>query len=199
MKIIKMKEIFFSFLLGYLFGSFPSAYIISKKIKNIDIRKVGDRNPGARNVYKNVGKLAGTLTFLIDFSKGFLPIFVFYRIFKKENLALISGIGSILGHDFPIFLKFYGGKSISTILGILFSLFPFEFIFSIFIFLIFFLLKKHFDQAIALFFVSFVLILIFEKVDKILIFYVLFIVASIGIKKIIDFPRERLRGKLINS
>ena len=187
-----MKEILFSFLTGYIFGSIPFAYIISKKFKNIDIRKVGDRNPGARNVYRNVGKFEGVLTFILDFLKGAVPVYFFYRFLNKQNLALISGFGVVMGHDFPLFLKFYGGKSISAIIGIFSVLFPLQMLGSFIFFPVFLKIKKHFDHAIAFSFILFFLLLIFTKVEKILIFYAVFLLISIGIKKLIDFPRERL-------
>jgi len=187
-----MKEILFSFLAGYICGSIPFAYIISKKFKNIDIRRVGDGNPGARNVYRNVGRFEGTLTFILDFLKGAIPVYFFSRFLEKQNLALLSGFGVVIGHDFPIFLKFYGGKSISAIMGIFTVLFPLQIFVSFVFFPIVFFIKKHFDHAIAFSFIIFFLLLIFTGVEKPLIFYAIFLLISIGIKKLIDYPRERL-------
>jgi len=187
-----MKEILFSFLTGYICGSIPFAYIISKKFKNLDIRKVGDGNPGARNVYRNVGKFEGTLTFILDFLKGAIPVYFFSKFLEKQNLTLISGFGVVLGHDFPIFLKFYGGKSISSIIGIFSVLFPLQMLGAFVFFPLFLKIRKHFDHAIAFSFIIFFLLLIFTRVEKLLIFYAIFLLICIGIKKLIDFPRERL-------
>ncbi len=176
-------------------GSFPSAYLISKKLKNIDIREVGDRNPGARNVYINVGKFEGVLTFIIDFLKGFIPVFVFLKIFNKENLSLISGFGAVIGHDFSIFLKFYGGKAISTIYGIFFSIFPIQTFLALITFLILFTFKKHFDHSIAFSFIVFLFLLFLKREKPALIFYCIILLLTIGIKKLIDYPREKLSYK----
>ncbi len=187
-----MKEILLPFLIGYLLGSLPSAYLISKKFKNIDIRNVGDKNPGARNVFKNVGKLCGTLTFILDFLKGAIPVFFFYYLFKEPNLALISGIGAVTGHAYPLFLKFYGGKSISTIYGIFFALFPVQTLISLLLFLIFFKFKRHFDHSLAFSFICFIILLFITKTSRIKILYSMCLMVFIGIKKMIDLPRERL-------
>jgi len=99
----------------YLVGSFPTAYIVTKYIKNIDIRDFGSGNPGATNVFRIVGKLPGIITLLIDFLKGFLPtLFVKLQYPKFTLFVAICGVLTIVGHIFSVFLKFRGGKGIAT-------------------------------------------------------------------------------------
>ena len=119
-----MIKIFFSLLLGYLFGSLPFAVIISK-IKKVDIRKVGTGNPGAANVYREVGKTYGISVWVLDTLKGVIPMVVSYYLFHLPFL-IIAAIGAlaVAGHCWSIFLKFKGGKGVATMGGITIYLFP---------------------------------------------------------------------------
>lgn len=111
------------FVLSYLCGSFPSGLLIGK-FNGIDIRKYGSHNIGATNVRRVLGKDWGVICFLLDFFKGFLPV-----LFIGEKLgaylgigagmgSLVAAIAAVLGHIFPIWLKFKGGKGVSTSLGV---------------------------------------------------------------------------------
>jgi glycerol-3-phosphate acyltransferase PlsY len=113
---------------GYVIGSIPFAVIISR-IHGVNILRVNSGNPGATNVKRSIGKGAGNIVFALDFLKGFLPVAIarllghWYKIFTP-NLGLVLLIGLILGHNFSIFLRFKGGKGISTTMGGLLALMP---------------------------------------------------------------------------
>ncbi|BAL81479.1 glycerol-3-phosphate acyltransferase [Caldisericum exile] len=112
-------KILFSFLVAYIFGSFPSAYIITKLKKGIDIREIGTKNMGTGNVFHHVGKIEGLTVLFLDILKGSIPIIIAIYIFKLPYyVAAISGIFAVLGHVFPIFLKFRGGRGAATTLGV---------------------------------------------------------------------------------
>jgi len=109
---------------GYLLGSFPTAYIAGRLKKDIDIRQVGSRNMGTMNVLYEVGVAEGILVFIIDISKGIASILVARWLGAPLIIQLGAGIAALLGHTFPIFLKFRGGKGGATSIGILCFLMP---------------------------------------------------------------------------
>lgn len=109
-------------LIGYLAGCFQTAYIIGKTNKHIDIRQHGSGNSGTTNALRVMGIKFGVLTFIGDFLKAFLTVFIVYTLFQNNLYAIVTGLGVILGHDFPVFLGFRGGKGIASTIGIAFAL-----------------------------------------------------------------------------
>ncbi len=110
---------------AYLIGSIPFGYLIGKW-HGIDVRTVGSGNIGATNVTRTVGRKAGKLCFFLDFVKGALPV-ILAKYFAPETpeLALAAGLTTILGHIFPVYLKFKGGKGVSTAAGVALALAPY--------------------------------------------------------------------------
>ncbi|MDR2735749.1 MAG: glycerol-3-phosphate 1-O-acyltransferase PlsY [Puniceicoccales bacterium] len=116
-------------LIGYIIGSIPFAVIISR-MHGVNILKVNSGNPGATNVKRSVGNKAGNLVFILDFLKGFIPTALVQYVFLRQyvnftinvNIALLAGL--ILGHNFSIFLKFKGGKGITTTMGGMLAIMP---------------------------------------------------------------------------
>ena len=113
-------EIFLVFLLSYISGSIPFGLILAKTFLNKDIRKTGSKNIGATNVLRTGNKSVAILTLLLDIFKGVVPILVTKIYFP--NLIYLSGLAAFLGHIFPVWLKFKGGKGVATYLGIIFAL-----------------------------------------------------------------------------
>jgi len=113
------------FVFGFLFGSIPWAYIVAKVVGGIDIRKVGSGNVGATNVARTLGLKWGTLVFLLDALKGFIPVII-VRLLIPYNieLAMVTALGPILGHMFTPFLGFRGGKGVATAVGAFAALTP---------------------------------------------------------------------------
>ncbi|HEC69504.1 MAG TPA: glycerol-3-phosphate 1-O-acyltransferase [Candidatus Omnitrophica bacterium] len=114
-------------VLSYLAGSVPFGLIISKKVKGLDVRKFGSGNIGATNVVRVVGLKWGVLVFILDFLKGFLPVILVFFFLQPENKfinisAIITALLAITGHNWPVFLKFKGGKGVSTSLGVITAL-----------------------------------------------------------------------------
>jgi len=99
---------------SYLIGSIPFGYLIGR-LHGIDIRKVGSGNIGATNVTRSIGKIAGKICFFLDFLKGALPVVLVNMTFEENtaNLALAAGLAVILGHVFPVYLRFGGGKGVA--------------------------------------------------------------------------------------
>lgn len=112
-----------AWVIGYLFGGIQSA-ILYGKLKGIDIKKHGSGNAGATNTLRVLGKKAGLIVFLCDFFKTVLAIIIATALYKENTLivGLYTGIGAILGHSYPIFFKFKGGKGIAVSVGMLFAL-----------------------------------------------------------------------------
>ncbi|QDQ43169.1 glycerol-3-phosphate 1-O-acyltransferase PlsY [Methylacidiphilum kamchatkense] len=115
-------------LLSFLCGSIPFGFLLGKA-KGIDIRLLGSKNIGATNVGRILGWKWGLLVFLLDFLKGFLPVFLIRFHFdvhqtSSDLFALICGLASIIGHNFTPWLKGKGGKGIATSAGVLLALMP---------------------------------------------------------------------------
>ncbi len=107
-------------ILAYLFGSFPTAFIIYKANKGEDIRKYGSGNVGGTNVLRSAGPGLGVLTIIVDILKGFIPVLIIYLFFPASYiLYIIITVSVLVGHVFPVFLKFKGGKGVSTTGGII--------------------------------------------------------------------------------
>lgn len=131
-------ELFIIFLMSYVIGSIPTAYIIGK-INDIDIRKYGSGNVGAANIYRVLGKKWGTITFMFDFLKGFIPTYTASKIFNNPYITIGVGFLSIVGHIFTLFLSFKGGKGVATSTGVFMAITPYTLIISI---IVFFLITK---------------------------------------------------------
>jgi glycerol-3-phosphate acyltransferase PlsY len=109
-----------SILIGYCLGSVSPAYFLTKWIKGIDIREVGARYAGTTNVRHNVGLLPAVITGFYDTTKGLVSLFIALHFFNtSENIAYLSGIFAILGHIFPFYIGFRGGKGVAVATGML--------------------------------------------------------------------------------
>ena len=111
------------FVLSYLLGSMPSAYIIVKWAKGLDIRKFGSGNVGSTNTGRAAGVGYAVMVFFIDTAKGFLPALIGFLI-AGPLVGMAAGIFAFIGHLFPVFLSFKGGKGVATGIGIAFALVP---------------------------------------------------------------------------
>ena len=115
-------------LLGsYLLGSFPTAYLLVKRLKRVDVRTVGSGNVGATNVARIAGFKAGAVVFLIDAAKGALAVCWvawWQQSAVTPGLQLACGLAAILGHSFPVWLGFRGGKGVATTIGVLLAAMP---------------------------------------------------------------------------
>jgi len=110
-------------LFSYIFGSIPFG-VIAGKIYKVDITKVGSKNMGTTNVLRALGVVPALLVFTGDFLKGLLPV-TLALLFGFEHLfVVIIGLIAIIGHTFPVFLKFKGGRGVATGLGVLLALTP---------------------------------------------------------------------------
>ena len=136
-------------LVSYLLGSIPFSIIAGKLIKGIDIREFGSGNAGATNTFRVLGKKAGIPVLILDVLKGYLAVslvlFTSYISASEPyiNLQLAFGIACVLGHVFPIYVGFRGGKGVATLLGFMIAVFPEAALISILVFLITLLFSKY--------------------------------------------------------
>ncbi len=110
-------------LIAYLIGSFSTSYLIARLSAKIDIREHGSGNPGSANILRTLGKKAAAFTFLGDLLKGAAAVYL-GNTFGGTAMALLCGIAVVVGHNWPIFLKFKGGKGIATTIGVMISVKP---------------------------------------------------------------------------
>ena len=106
-------------ILSYLIGAVPTGYIAGHIVRGVDIRRVGDENMGAANVYRELGPGAGILVGLIDAAKGAVAVLI-AQVAGLVHLAVLAcGLASVIGHNLPVFIGFRGGRGVSTTIGIL--------------------------------------------------------------------------------
>ena len=133
-------DIFLIGIISYLMGSIPFGLILTKIFLNKDIREIGSGNIGATNALRTGNKIIGYSTLVLDILKAVAPV-VYVKIFYQDFLYIAS-LCAFLGHVFPIWLKFKGGKGVATYVGILFAInFYFGIIFTISWFITFFISK----------------------------------------------------------
>ncbi len=121
---LNLLAIALALILAYLLGSIPAAYLAGRLIKGIDIRQVGTRNMGAMNVFYQIGFLAGLIVLVVDIGKGAAAIALAFWLGTPDIIVLLAGIAAVLGHSFPVWLRFRGGKGGATTIGVLIFLMP---------------------------------------------------------------------------
>lgn len=109
----------YCFLIGYIFGCFQTAYVLGKIFEKPDIRKYGSGSLGATNANRVLGFKFGFAVFILDILKAVLGYLLAKYFFKSDLSGIWSGLGVILGHDFPVFLNFKGGKGIACLIGLI--------------------------------------------------------------------------------
>ena len=140
---------YITFLLAYLLGSIPTAIWLSKLLYKKDIRNYGSGNAGSTNMYRVFGFTAGFITQIVDIAKGFvatnLPIWLWNEISPKYKtyILLAHGIIAVIGHVYPIFAKFKGGKGINTLFGTMLAIEPIASLVGVLVFIIVLLISKY--------------------------------------------------------
>ncbi|MGZ4054533.1 MAG: glycerol-3-phosphate 1-O-acyltransferase PlsY [Bacteroidia bacterium] len=199
-------------LLGaYLLGSIPTAVWIGKYFYKTDVREYGSGNAGATNVFRVLGKRAGIPVLLIDILKGFSAVCLAYfspyvhGTNQFINLQLVLGIASLVGHIFPLFASFRGGKGIATLLGIILAVHPYAAFISMLIFIVVLLISSYVSLSSMTAAVDFPIIVIFifkTTVPSLIIFSILIaIMVLITHQKNIErlLRMEESKAKLIKK
>ena len=167
-------ELFIIGIISYLMGSIPFGLILTKVFLKKDIREIGSGNIGATNALRSGNKLIGYLTLILDVLKAVIP--VLYVKFNFPDAVYISAICAFIGHVFPIWLKFKGGKGVATYVGILFSLnIIFGLVFGICWLIIFFISKYSSLASLIGSFSIPVYILIIDGLENVFFYVIMFI------------------------
>ncbi|MCF8474562.1 MAG: glycerol-3-phosphate 1-O-acyltransferase PlsY [Emcibacter sp.] len=120
---ITLSHFLISLIGGYLLGSLPFGLILSKLAGHGDIRKIGSGNIGATNVLRTGNKWLALATLLLDGGKGAIAVMLASFIFMEQGLLYVAGFSAFMGHLYPLYLKFKGGKGLATFLGIMLALY----------------------------------------------------------------------------
>ncbi len=136
--------------LAYIIGSIPTAVWTGKMVHGIDVREKGSGNAGATNTFRVLGKKTGIPVLLFDILKGWAAIFLIVHLIWPSagsqeimGMRLFLGAGAVLGHIFPVFASFKGGKGIATLLGVVLAIHLYAALTCLGIFLLFFLLTRY--------------------------------------------------------
>ena len=140
--------------IAYLLGSVPTGYLLVKLFRHEDIRSVGSGNIGATNVLRSGGKGLGAATFLLDVLKGAAPVFIagwiasqFATAVPPRNIEALAAVAAVLGHLFPVWLGFRGGKGVATGFGVFLVAAPWAALAAIAVFFVVFLLSRYVSLA----------------------------------------------------
>ncbi len=164
-----MDYIIFS-IVAYLLGSIPSAVWVGKAWYNIDVREHGSKNAGATNTFRVLGKKPGIVVLSIDIIKGalatLLPVVVLNSTLRIENehiiqIQILAAIFAVIGHVFPLFAQFKGGKGVATSLGVIIGLQPLAALICVVLFLLFFILFQFVSLGAIVAALSFPLVIRF--------------------------------------
>ncbi|MGR3220697.1 MAG: glycerol-3-phosphate 1-O-acyltransferase PlsY [Candidatus Anammoxibacter sp.] len=194
-------------IIAYLIGSIPFGYILVKTAKGIDIREHGSKNIGATNVWRVAGRSFGIVAFVFDMLKGFVPVLIVYHMMHDKNeLPIICGIATILGHIFPLFLRFKGGKAAATGCGVFLFLAPIPSLIALVVWAITVYISKFVSLGTILTAVTLTVGIIllgkspFDEEIYLTIFTIVMSVVIIilhrsNIKRIINGTENRIKGK----
>ena len=167
-------DIFLIGIISYLMGSVPFGFILTKIFLKKDIREIGSGNIGATNALRTGNKTIGYSTLVLDILKAVAPV-IYVKIFYQDFLYIAS-LCAFIGHVFPIWLKFKGGKGVATYLGILFAInFYFGIIFIIFWFITFFISKFSSLSSLVGSASVPIYLLILTQFDQVIFFTIMFV------------------------
>jgi acyl phosphate:glycerol-3-phosphate acyltransferase len=212
---MKTSILLIIFIISYLIGAIPWGFIIAK-LKGVDIREHGSGNIGATNVTRTIGKRWGVLCFFIDFLKGLLPVIAVKILFPSIWFLtpmqicfaiILTVLGTVLGHMYPIYLKFKGGKGVSTGAGALVAITPYAVICGLTVWIIVYKTSKFVSlasitAAIIVAILSFVFsVTNIYHIDNTLLYFVIFITLMAiykhksNIKRLINGTENSFRKK----
>ena len=192
-----MAKVILCLIFGYLFGSLNFAIIYSK-LKGDDIRRHGSGNAGATNVLRTYGKGAGALVFALDILKGVIAVLIIRMVFSERILECIAALGAILGHNFPLYYKFAGGKGVSTSFAVLMVLHYPTALIALLVFLATVLISKYVSlSSIMASIGAIVASLIFFRINEFSVFCIIIGVLCIirhhaNIKRLINGTENKL-------
>ena len=158
-------------LFAYLIGAIPFGLIVARLFGIKDIRKLGSGNIGATNVWRNAGAKAAVWVFIGDIGKGILAVLIAKSVYKNymvteiqlELFIAICGIVAVLGHMFPVYLKFKGGKGVNTTLGVIATLLPLQTLMCFGVFTVILIITRYVSLASIIAVLALIAILLIQK------------------------------------
>jgi glycerol-3-phosphate acyltransferase PlsY len=188
-----------SILLSYLLGSIPTAYLAGRLVKKTDIREMGSKNMGAMNTFYSIGIVAGLIVLAVDIIKGTLAVFLTEKILSLANQPpdlwmYVSGVVVVLGHSFPVWLKFRGGKGGATCIGVLARMVPWGSPFYLGLFLLLLAATRFPTLSYSIAFVVFPLVAWLWYHNTVLAIYSILILLIPGIRYIPRILEMRSKG-----
>ena len=168
-------------LIGYLLGSIPTAYIAGRFLKGEDIRNIGDENSGAANAYRELGPKTGIVVAVLDASKGALTVLIAQASDLSQMVVMFTGAAAVIGHNWPVFLGFRGGRGVSTTIGILLVLVPVPMLILALPTLAILIIKRNVTPSMAFLFIALPFVDWGLKVPGVLIAYGIALPALTGI------------------
>jgi glycerol-3-phosphate acyltransferase PlsY len=168
-------------VLGYFLGAIPTGYIVGRATAGGDIRKMGDENMGAANAYRELGSKAGIIVGIIDAAKGALVIIIAQAANMSQITVMLAGTAAVIGHNWPVFLGFRGGRGVSTTIGILLILITLPMLILALPTLLILIIKRNVTPAMAFLFILLPLVDWWLKVPVPLIVYGIALPALVGV------------------
>ncbi|MGQ9801578.1 MAG: glycerol-3-phosphate 1-O-acyltransferase PlsY [Candidatus Saccharicenans sp.] len=135
------------FVLSYLFGAFPTGYLLVRLATRKDIREIGSHSTGATNVLRYGGWKLAIPVMIVDVLKGFIPVFGAVTLFSDRRLAVLSLLAAVMGHCYPVYLRFKGGKGVATTVGGFLYLAPLPLVLSLSLTLLVLFLSRYVSLA----------------------------------------------------
>ena len=163
-----LLNLIFAIVLAYLIGSVPTAVWVGRAFYGVDVRQMGSKNAGATNTMRVLGLKAGIPVLLVDIAKGFVAVSIAGFFVKPDFdssqmliFRMVLGLVTILGHIFPVYVGFKGGKGVATVVGVLLALLPGSLGVTAIVFALVFILFRYVSLASILSAISFPLIVLF--------------------------------------
>jgi glycerol-3-phosphate acyltransferase PlsY len=187
---------------AYLIGSIPSSVIVSRSQFNIDIRDYGSGNAGATNTFRVLGSKWGSFVMLLDILKGFIAVklalllpFYVQNEFERTNFQIGLGLAAVLGHIFPIWAEFRGGKGVATLFGLIIAVSPWTALSCVGVFLLVLYLTRFVSLSSILASIAFpIFILIVFNVDN-----NAYRVFAIGVALLVLLTHQKNIGRLLSG
>ena len=173
---------------AYLLGSMPTALLYSRLAHGSDIRTLGTGNMGAKNTKRQYGFRAGLLVAAVDIIKGVLAVFLAMAFDLPRFWQMAAGTAAVIGHDFPVFAQFRGGKGLATTAGVFLSLFPLPGVIGFVLQILLYLIFKNWDLGSGIGMGVFVLLVLFSGEPLTTVGFIIALVLLIPIKKWLDKP-----------
>jgi len=184
-------------LLAYLTGAIPSSVWIGQRFYGLDVREHGSGNAGATNTFRVIGKKAGVLVLLLDILKGWFATTVLSNLAGNQSIdyMLALGLVAVLGHIFPIYIGFRGGKGIASLLGVIIAIHPMASVFSILVFISTLIVSRFVSLSSILAACSFPILIIahFQSTNKSLVIF------SLMVAVLVIFTHKKNIERLFNQ